>query len=229
MGICGRLRYLLDSGDLAPAGEADALALLCRCAHTSLSCASDVARTPHLLASLRTLLQARSPARPTLRLVLTLLQLLCAASRGLASLVLQAGTLHCCHATLAGAFRVDIVSGTIAAPRQPLPAGDPTAAGAALDILVAAGERDANVLIWAAALAEEVVEIAEAFDSFSRIGTALSQRFHLIDQFHVESVAFVGGFQGGGVEQHLLFRNRGAEEILADGCHFLSEVGCDLH
>jgi len=128
MGICGRLRYLLDSGDLAPAGEADALALLCRCAHTSLSCASDVARTPHLLASLRTLLQARSPARPTLRLVLTLLQLLCAASRGLASLVLQAGTLHCCHATLAGAFRVDIVSGTIAAPRQPLPAGDPTAA-----------------------------------------------------------------------------------------------------
>lgn len=81
----------------------------------------------------------------------------------------------------------------------------------------------------AAALTEEVVEVAEAFDAFARIGAALAEGLHFIDQLHVEGVAFVGGLEGGGVEEHLFFGDWGAEEVLADGGHFLGEVGGDLH
>ena len=62
MGVCGRVRYLLDSGDLTPAGRVHALGLLCRLAHRSLSLAHEVARTPHMGGAIRELLEGDAAA-----------------------------------------------------------------------------------------------------------------------------------------------------------------------
>ena len=53
---------------------------------------------------MRRLLEASSTAQATLRLVLLLLQLICATSRGLASSIIAHGLLQSCHAVLARAF-----------------------------------------------------------------------------------------------------------------------------
>ena len=114
-GMAGRLRFLLDADvhELTPAGRAHALALLCRFAHRSAGLANTVARTPHLLDALRSQLErpdddgtcSSEEAAPTLRLALTLVQLLAASSRGTCQRLLEANVLPACNALLAKGFR----------------------------------------------------------------------------------------------------------------------------